>query len=339
MKTMIRLIEVTKNFADFSLKNLSLEISPGEYFVVLGPSGAGKTLLLELLAGLLEPDKGRVEGIKPEKVALIYQDYMLFPHLNVQENIGYGLKLRKIPPQEQRAKLKKIATELEIEHLLQRAVTTLSGGEKQRVAIARALILQPEILLLDEPTAALDHRVRRQIQHLFARLHRQYQQTFIHVTHDFEEALALGERIALLFKGEIIQVGSPQDIFRSPASKEAANFLGYKNVFSGRISNHYFEINGVSILTTVKEAERAHCVLNSNEIIISRRKFSSSARNSFRGQIKEIFPRLATTEVVVDIGVDLAVDITPQSFQEMQLKIGDEVYVTFKTTSVKVYEY
>jgi len=127
---MIRLIEVTKNFADFSLKNISLEIPPGEYFVVLGPSGAGKTLLLELLAGLLEPDKGRVEGIKPEKVALIYQDYMLFPHLNVQENIGYGLKLRKIPPQEQRAKLKKIATELEIEHLLQRAVTTLSGGEK-----------------------------------------------------------------------------------------------------------------------------------------------------------------------------------------------------------------
>lgn len=336
---MIRLNNVSKKFLDFQLKNISLEIRPGEYFVILGPSGAGKTLILELLAGLIKPDEGKIEGVDNQKVALIYQDYMLFPHLNVRENICYGLELRKVPSEVQEAKLKEIVEELKIEHLLHREVTGLSGGEKQRVAIARALILRPEVLLLDEPTAALDHGARRQVQHLFARLHRHYQQTFVHVTHDFEEALALGERIALLFKGEIVQQGEPQEVFRSPVSREVADFLGYKNVFSGKISNHLMTINGLAIFTPVKEAGRAHLAIKSNEIIISREKLNSSARNSFQGRIKDIFPRLTTIEVVVDVGVELAVDITSQSFQEMNLKKGDDVFVTFKTTSVRVFEY
>ncbi|MCD6192697.1 MAG: ATP-binding cassette domain-containing protein [Candidatus Aminicenantes bacterium] len=336
---MIRLVNVSKNFRDFQLVNISLEIKSGEYFIILGPSGAGKTLILELLAGLLQPDEGHIEGLSPRKVALIYQDYMLFPHLNVQENIGYGLRFRRLSSDERLAKLKAIARELQIEHLLHRQVTTLSGGEKQRVAIARALILQPEVLLLDEPTAALDYGARRQVQQLFARLHRKYRRTFIHVTHDFEEALALGERIALLFNGRIIQQGEPQDVFRRPANREVADFLGYKNVFSGRIENHRLELNGLAIFTPVARAARAHLAIRSNEIIISRRRIQSSARNSFRGRIKEIYPHLNTVEVVVDVGVELAVDITPQSYQEMGLAEGDQVFVTFKTTSVRVFEY
>ncbi|RLE04987.1 MAG: hypothetical protein DRI99_03035 [Candidatus Aminicenantes bacterium] len=136
-----------------------------------------------------------------------------------------------------------------------------------------------------------------------------------------------------------MQQGEPQDVFRRPANREVADFLGYKNVFSGRIENHRLELNGLAIFTPVARAARAHLAIRSNEIIISRRRIQSSARNSFRGRIKEIYPHLNTVEVVVDVGVELAVDITPQSYQEMGLAEGDQVFVTFKTTSVRVFEY
>jgi len=224
---MIMVKNLQKKYDGFELKNLNFAIQPGEYFVILGPSGAGKTLILEMLARLRAPDSGRITGLDGQKISLIYQDYMLFPHLDVFDNIGYGLKIKKMDKEKIKAEAEKIAALVGISHLLHRQVISLSGGEKQRIAIARALILKPAVLLLDEPTAALDLSTKYQIQQLLMKLHRDFKATFIHVTHDFEEALALGDRIALLINGQIVQIGRPEAIFSSPKTKAVADFLGY----------------------------------------------------------------------------------------------------------------
>lgn len=334
---MIALESVNKKFKDFAIKNLSLKVKKGEYFVLLGPSGAGKTVVLEMMAGLMRPDSGCISGLNGLKKGLIYQDYMLFPHLDVFRNIAYGLKVRKIKKEEIMHSVKKISRELGIDDFLWRRVDTLSGGEKQRVAIARALVIEPDVLLLDEPTAALDFSTRSQIQTLFLELHRKYQSTFIHVTHDFEEALALGDRIALLMNGELVQSGSPEEVFNNPLTKKAADFLGYKNVFSGRIKNNFMELGEVKIFTTMEKAEHACIAIRSNDIILSPEHLSSSARNSFPGKVIRIIPHLNSIEVVVDTGITFHAEITQKSLNEMNLREGIPVWVTFKTTSARVF--
>jgi ABC-type Fe3+/spermidine/putrescine transport system ATPase subunit len=217
---------VFKNYGDFQIQDLSLEVGTSEYFVILGPSGAGKTLLLEMIAGLEVPDSGQIKGLEKRRIGLIYQDYMLFPHLNVFENIAYGLIIRKQDKQKIKIQVEEVSQQLGIAGLLSRSIHTLSGGEKQRAAIARAMVMRPEIYLLDEPTAALDLSTKIQIQRLILELHKKDQPTVIHVTHDFEEALAMGDRIGLLFSGQLIQNDTPENVFNHPVSKKAADFLG-----------------------------------------------------------------------------------------------------------------
>lgn len=336
---MIRMEKVYKRFQGFELKNLNFDVRPGEYFVILGPSGAGKTLILEMLANLSRPDAGKISGIDGRRTGLIYQDYMLFPHLDVFHNIGYGLKVRNADNEKIRSAVEKMAEMVGISHLLEREVSSLSGGEKQRVAIARALILKPSVLLLDEPTAALDLSTKHQIQRLLMRLHREYSATFIHVTHDFEEALALGDRIALLINGEIVQTEPPEKLFSHPRTKAAADFLGYKNVFSGEIRDFKMRLSGVEITTPVKESPFAYIAIRANDIILSKGRIFSSARNSFPGSVVRIIHRAGFVEVLVDVGILLHVYVTSQSLSEMHLVPGDEIWVTFKTSSLKVFQH
>jgi len=336
---MIRVENLQKRYDDFEIKNLNFEIQSGEYFVILGPSGAGKTLILEMLARLTKPDSGQISGLDGQKISLIYQDYMLFPHLDVFNNIGYGLKIKKADKEKIEDEVVKMADLVGISHLLHRQVTSLSGGEKQRVAIARALILKPAVLLLDEPTAALDLSTKYKIQRLLIKLHRRYKATFIHVTHDFEEALALGDRIALLIKGRIIQIGQPEKIFSNPKTRAAADFLGYKNVFSGEIKNSKMNVSGAKITTPLKQASSAYIAIRSNDIILSKTRILSSARNCFLGKVIKLIHRPSFIEVLVDIGPVLHVYITYQSYLEMNLTAGDKIWVTFKTISIKVFQH
>lgn len=336
---MIRLESVCKKYEEFKMYNVDLEIHKEEYFVILGPSGAGKTVLLEMIAGLIQPDSGFISGIKGARIGLIYQDYMLFPHLNVFQNISYGMKIKKEKPEKIQEMVASVSRGLSIDHLLNRDVKKLSGGEKQRVALARALVMEPDVVLLDEPTAALDLSTRIQVQRLLMQLHKRYHSTVIHVTHDFEEALALGDRITLLFAGKIIQTDKPEKVFKDPASKAAAAFLGYKNVFSGKIEHKNLRINGLNVTTSVDEAEVAYIAIRSNDIILSKEEIFSSARNSFPGKIVKFVNRTNHVEVLVDIGMLLYVDITYQSLHEMQLVVGSPVWTTFKTSAVKVFEH
>lgn len=336
---MIDVISVGAAFKDFELKDINFRINKGEYFVILGPSGAGKTLLLEMIAGLIKPDSGRITGTENKKIGLIYQDYMLFPHMNVFQNIAYGLKMQKADKSEIETRIRTLSDFLGISRLLGREIPQLSGGEKQRVAIARAMVMAPDLYLLDEPTSALDLNAKMRTQGLFMDLHRQNTATFIHVTHDFEEALALGDRIALLIDGEMIQVDRPEVLFNQPATREAANFLGFKNVFSGQIDDYILNVMGIEITTPIKNSAKAYAAIRSNDIILSRSEILSSARNSFSGKIFKIINRGSFVEVLVDIGIMLHVDITRKSLAEMALKEGETIWATFKTTSIKVFEH
>lgn len=336
---MIELKSVCLAFKDFALKDINLFIEEGEFFVILGPSGSGKTLLLEMMAGLIKPDSGEVQGTDKKRIGLIYQDYMLFPHLNVFQNISYGLRVQKLDKIQIHRRVQSASDFMEISHLHNRDVSHLSGGEKQRVAIARAMVMKPDLFLLDEPTSSLDLHAKTRAQRCFMDLHKQNTATFVHVTHDFEEALALGDRIALLIGGKIIQIDKPDVLFSHPVSMEAASFLGFKNVFSGPIVDFIMSIPGAGITTPVKHSSHAYAALRSNDIILSKAKIQSSARNSFQGKIFKIIRRGAIVEVLVNIGLMLHVDITQESYEEMALREGDPIWTTFKTTSIKIFEH
>lgn len=336
---MITIKNLSKKYDTFNLRSIDLEIHKNEYLVILGPSGAGKTVILELLAGLEKPDGGSIEGLDDKKIGFIYQDYMLFPHLNVFKNIAYGLKIRKYAKDKIIEKVNEAAQKLDISHLLKRDVTTLSGGECQRVAIARALVIKPSVFLLDEPTSALDSNRKNEIQKIFTEIHKELDSCFIHVTHDFEEALMMADRIAVLEDGKIVQLDKPENIFNKPVNSFVANFVGYQNVYKGYIKDNNFYADGLKLYTSAKESENCYIAIKSSNIIIAKEKVSSSARNCFPGKIVEIIKKVAAITLKIDIGVIISADITYKSLEEMQLKEDDSVYTVFKTSSILVFEH
>ena len=349
---MLKLENIKKEYNDFKVEDINLEIDSGEYFVVLGPTGTGKTIILEIIAGLIKEDRGsiffkdkNITDYLPENrnVGMVYQDYMLFPHLNVKDNIIFGLKTsNNYSGNEIKNKLQEMLDLFGIEDLLYRDVNTLSGGEKQRVALARALITSPEVLLLDEPLSALDPGTGEDLIAELKKIHNKLGTTTLHVTHDFVEALALADRIAIMNNGRIEQKGGADEVFQKPASNFVAKFVGIKNIFKARSNGkNKALINGkertleISVIDDFKE--EANLTVRPEDIIISTESFSSSARNSFKGTIKKIKDRLNYLEVVVDIGVDFRVHITRQSLKEFNLKNGKEVYLTFKASAVHIY--
>lgn len=212
---MLEIKKIRLELGKFTLNDLELEINLGEYFVILGPSGSGKTVLLETIAGLYTPDKGAILYNKkdivclaPEKrdIGFVYQNYELFPHMTVKDNITFGLKIRGTKKNYIIKKLKRLVSIFKIEYLLERYPRKLSGGEKQRVALARALIISPRILLLDEPLSALDVMIKSELQKEIKNIHNEFKPTIIHVTHDIEEAIFLADRIGIMKDGNILEV-------------------------------------------------------------------------------------------------------------------------------------
>jgi spermidine/putrescine transport system ATP-binding protein len=241
-ETDVRLQGVRKSFGGRpAVDGVDLEVRRGEFFSLLGPSGCGKTTLMRLVAGFEAPDAGRIElagrdmaGVPPHRrdVNLVFQNYALFPHLDVGENVAFGLRLAGVPDVDAR-----VARALDQVHLpgaQRRAVTTLSGGEQQRVALARAVVTGPRVLLLDEPLSALDRQLRVALRAELRHLQRELGMTFILVTHDQEEALALSDRIAVLRNGRVEQVGPPAEVYERPSTRFVAGFVGAGNFFEGR---------------------------------------------------------------------------------------------------------
>lgn len=247
-----KLIEFKNIVKDFDgqlvLKGISLDIYENEFVTLLGPSGCGKTTLLRILAGFLRQSEGRmifdgeeISELPPYKRELntVFQKYALFPHMNVYENIAFGLKIKKMSKDVIEQKVMKMLKLIGLEGYEQRNVTLLSGGQQQRIAIARALVNEPKVLLLDEPLAALDLKLRKEMQYELKRIQQEVGITFIYVTHDQEEALTMSDKIVVMKDGEIQQVGSPTDIYNEPENRYVANFIGESNIISGTMIEDY----------------------------------------------------------------------------------------------------
>lgn len=244
---------VTKKFGNFTaVDNLDLEIKPGEFFSMLGPSGSGKTTVLRMIAGFELPTSGEIflYGDNVTKnapfdrdVNTVFQDYALFPHLSVLENVEYGLRVRKVSKAERKQKALAALAKVHLADFSERMPAQLSGGQRQRVALARAIVVEPKILLLDEPLGALDLKLREKMQIELKQLQRDLGITFIFVTHDQDEALTLSDRIAIFNQGKIEQIGTPSDLYEKPATEFVARFVGTANIFEPDESKQFFDID------------------------------------------------------------------------------------------------
>ncbi|HHN48855.1 MAG TPA: ABC transporter ATP-binding protein [Bacteroidales bacterium] len=349
---MLRLDKVNMNAGDFAMHNISFSVDAGAYFILLGPSGAGKSLILELIAGFYQPTQGSIfikrkeitaKPVQEREVGLLFQDFAIFPHLSVFDNIAFPVR-KKIKNKNELADLVfDTAASLEVSHLLRRNPSTLSGGEQQRVALARTLIRKPAVLLLDEPLAALDVQLRGGIRSLLRQLN-QNGQTIIHVTHDYEEAAILGHRIAVVENNTIAQCGSHDEVFHHPRSEFIANFVGIRNFFIGRLlpeSGHVrkFLVNSFAInILTDSSRESGFAVIRSEDIFLSSEPIESSAANNLEGVVRAIEPARLGFEISIDAGIPLIALVSKESISRMKLETGKKVWAGFKASAVRFVE-
>ncbi|HEV2901555.1 MAG TPA: ABC transporter ATP-binding protein [Pseudaminobacter sp.] len=307
-KPYISFENVTKKFGDFTaVNNLSLNIYEREFFALLGASGCGKSTLLRMLAGFDEPTAGRIlldgqdlRGIPPYRrpVNMMFQSYALFPHMTVEANIAFGLKQDSMPKAEIDARVADMLKLVKLEQFAKRKPHQLSGGQRQRVALARSVAKRPKVLLLDEPLGALDKKLREETQFELMDLQQSLGLTFVVVTHDQEEAMTMADRIAILDKGEVMQVATPAEVYEAPGSRFVAGFVGNVNMFEGRIAGRTAagaEIagpNGLTIATSdVGGAEAGTAVafaIRPEKIKVSSRKPADILANAMEGEIFDI---------------------------------------------------
>jgi molybdopterin-binding protein len=353
----IELRGVAARAGAFSLRDVTFTVPQGCYGIVIGAAGAGKTTLLETIAGLIPAQAGaivlggeEVTRLPPERrrLSLVYQHAFLFPHLSVAQNVEYGA-----PDHDTAAS---VAEQFGLAGLRERSVRELSGGERQLVALARALAHRPEVLLLDEPFAALDPRTRAAARRALRAVYYERRFTVLQVTHDFSEAGVLGDVAVLLDAGRVLQTGTPEELFQRPASPYIADFVGAENVLAGTArpigpsapdftaaANSFQEQNAVAFTTGAITlyalgdvvAGAAHAVIRAEEIALSVSPATSSIRNQFPGTVVEIAPAGAITRVTVDVsGTRLVAAVTTRSARELSLAPGSSVVAGFKATAV-----
>lgn len=342
---MIELEGLSIDLPGFSLDSLSLSVEEGEFFMVVGPSGAGKTLMLEAIAGLRPIAAGRIRirgndvtRLLPEKrkVALVYQDYALFPHMTVTQNIRWGLRFSADRDNRHVDGLIRL---LKLDFLLDRSPLTLSGGEQQRVALARALAVKPSLLLLDEPLSALDPRFREELQDYLGRINREGM-TIVMVTHDFGEVLSLGHRVAVLHGGSLQQVGDVREVFREPVNRQVAEFVGMKNIFPATVKGgRAFLEGGVSFtLENCNDSCTGFIGIRPEDVVLDS-AFPESFANTFSGRITSIVPRGMAFEVVLQAdGFRLTGRTLSSTILSRDIRIGQPCRACFSPGSIHVFE-
>lgn len=299
----LELNNITKKFGDTKVLNgINLKVEKGEFITLLGSSGCGKTTTLRIVSGLENPDEGQVilEGVDVTKtvpnkrnVNTVFQNYALFPHMTVEANVGYSLKIRKVPKEEIKKRVADALSMVQLEDYAKRMPSELSGGQKQRVAIARSIVNEPKVLLLDEPLGALDLQLRRQMQIELKRLQKSLGITFIYITHDQEEALNMSDRIAVMKNGVFEQLGTPSEVYDKPKTAYVATFVGSANIITGTakicddkvlISNNDGYIKVLKNDFDIKDGDEAVCAVRSEQIEISE---PCPESDGFLGTVKE----------------------------------------------------
>jgi molybdopterin-binding protein len=352
MCALVELKKLTKCFGNMTaLDDITLQIQEREILALLGANGSGKTTLLKILAFLEKPTSGEIKfqgQIASGKIAermrlqsvMVFQKTLLF-NTTVFNNVAYGLKIRRIPQNIIKEEVKKALKVVKLEGFEKRSAQKLSGGEQQRVALARALVLKTKLLLLDEPTANLDPKNASIIEEVIATVNRELETTIVMATHNMFQAKNLPHRIALMNNGKISEVGTPTEIF-GRLSKTLASFAAVENTFSGiaRVTEDGITLvdigNGVQIATTVQSSGRLSVFISPEDIILSKTRIESSARNILKGKIVEIMDLGSVVRLKVDVGKPFTVQVTRRSFNEMELNLNTYVFLAFKASSVQI---
>lgn len=333
----VTFFKVSKLFGEVkAVDTIDLEIKPGEFFSLLGPSGSGKTTSLRMIAGFDQPTSGQiylfgqdVSHLPPYErtVNTVFQDYALFPHMNVGENIAYGLMIRKVPKKERAKRVEEMLSLVQLEGLQNRKPSQLSGGQRQRVALARALINNPKVLLLDEPLGALDLKLRQQMQVELKALQQRLGITFIFVTHDQEEALTMSDRIAVFNQGRIQQIGTPAEMYESPANEFVAGFVGTSNLLRGDLAEKLTGDPGVYAIRPEKIQ------------LTSTNKQPSEDEQSMEGTLKDVVYLGVYTRYLVEIesGAEMIVirqNLDTTSMSEIRRK-GEKVRLVWHREHIR----
>jgi molybdate/tungstate transport system ATP-binding protein len=350
---MIEFEEVSLTLGSFSLHNVSLTIGRGDYYFIVGPSGAGKTVLLEAIAGLHQPRQGRVllrgediTALPPEKrgISLVYQDYSLFPHMRVADNIGYGLRMQGKRKNESREKVADLMKRFCIDHLADRYPATLSGGEQQRVALARSIAVDPDVLLLDEPLSALDPVTQEKFIRDLQQLHREHDLTIVQVSHSRREAHMLATRMAVIIDGHLMDEGPANTVLKEPRGREVARFIGIENILEGVVAANKdglatVDVGGLAfeVVTEARKGSAVTLCIRADDInVIVSEQLRSSARNVFLGTVTQVDENGPLAGVRVDCGVELVAVLTRRSVEDLQLTPGRSVTLTIKASAVHV---
>ena len=362
--------KISKAFSGFEIKEVSFDVQQGWYFVLLGASGVGKSVLFEIIAGLTRPDSGQIflngkditnEKIQKRKIGLVFQHNTLFPHMTVYDNIAYPLHSGHTKSQISKRVIQ-LAEDFGVTELLNRKSQSLSGGESQRVSLARTVASEPDCLLLDEPICSLDATSRPQIRALLRRINANGQ-TIIHVTHDYTEAVSLGTHIAVMERGIIAQTGKVEDIFQHPKSEFIARFIGIRNFFKGHLEQPHHQSGlkqfrtgslDFSVLTDSPAGDGFVCIRSEDVTIRIPDSMAkpTSARNNFEGTIVDIVRAGPGVEVIIDINTDksklsnktnstpleVAALISNESVKTLNLHCGKKVILSFKASAVKYIE-
>lgn len=346
--------KVVKKYGDnVIIKELSLEINPGELFTLLGPSGCGKTTLLRMIIGFISIDGGEIKiadkvinNISPAKrnMGMVFQNYAIFPHMSVKDNVAFGLKNRKIPKDEIEKKVDEILEVVKIDQLKDRMPANLSGGQQQRVALARAIVVQPEVLLMDEPLSNLDAKLRVEMRNVVKKIQNKIGITTVYVTHDQEEALAISDRIAVMDAGVIQQIGKPKQIYQRPANIFVSTFIGLSNIMEASVKfdnngdkwvdfNGNYQVGMNNISDDVKNGEKVLVSVRPEEFIINRNG------KGLRATIKSSVFLGLTTHYFIELDNGQELEVIQNSDIEDIIPNKTIINLTVDIRKINVYEY
>lgn len=341
---MILVKNLNITLGSFVMEHVNLEVNTGEYFILIGPTGCGKTVLIETLVGIRKPDSGEIwintqnvtyQFPEERNVGYLPQDFALFPNMTVEENIAFGLKARRKDKKHIPSVISRLAESLNISHLLSRYTQGLSGGEKQRVALARALATEPEVVFLDEPLSSVDENNREILCNELKEIHSRFKTTFIHVSHSFEEVSEMADRIAVINSGAVEQVDTVENIMYHPVNGFVAQFTRTKNIFKGTMSGDEVLINENIRLKTKYKTTGDVLITMRQEVVKILEESKEEYDNVFRGKIVDFKNRNNIISVVVDIGIPITIYTMDYDLVE-RIKSQDIVYIKIPIGSIHV---